>query len=89
MSVIHLEFEKPIVELDEKIDVLLTFKQSQDEPTGINLDEEIVRLRQKSLSLTKSIFTGLGLGKLCNLLVIPYAHIPLTILKRFLLTFRN
>lgn len=67
MSFIHLEFEKPIVELDEKIDALLTFKQSQDEPTGINLDEEIARLRQKSLSLTKSIFTDLGAWEIVQL----------------------
>ncbi len=35
MSIIHLEFEKPIVELDEKIDALLAFKQSQDETTAV------------------------------------------------------
>lgn len=56
MSFIHLEFEKPIVELDEKIDALLTFKQSQDEPTGINLDEEIARLRQKKPFADKIYF---------------------------------
>lgn len=67
MSYIHLEFEKPIIELDEKIDALLTFKQSQDEPTGINLDEEITRLRQKSLSLTRSIFTDLGAWEIVQL----------------------
>ncbi|OAT46947.1 acetyl-coenzyme A carboxyl transferase subunit alpha [Proteus hauseri ATCC 700826] len=67
MSYIHLGFEKPIVELDEKIDALLTFKQSQDEPTGINLDEEISRLRQKSLSLTRSIFADLGAWEIVQL----------------------
>ncbi|EMH9025226.1 acetyl-CoA carboxylase carboxyl transferase subunit alpha [Proteus mirabilis] len=60
MSIIHLEFEKPIVELDEKIDALLAFKQSQDETTAVDIDEEIAKLRQKSLSLTRSIFSDLG-----------------------------
>ncbi|SUC40705.1 acetyl-coenzyme A carboxylase carboxyl transferase subunit alpha [Proteus mirabilis] len=63
MSIIHLEFEKPIVELDEKIDALLAFKQSQDETTVVDIDEEIAKLRQKSLSLTRSIFSDLGIGR--------------------------
>lgn len=63
MSIIHLEFEKPIVELDEKIDALLAFKQSQDETTAVDIDEEIAKLRQKSLSLTRSIFSDLGIGR--------------------------
>lgn len=89
MSFIHLEFEKPIVELDEKIDALLTFKQSQDEPTGINLDEEIARLRQKSLSLTKSIFTDLGAWEIVQLARHPMRPYTLDYIKAVFTDFQE
>lgn len=67
MPLDHLEFEKPIVELDEKIEALLTFKQSQNEAISVNLDEEISKLKQKSLSLTQAIFSDLGAWEIVQL----------------------
>lgn len=67
MSLSHLEFEKPIIELDEKIEALLTFKRSQDEALSVNLDEEISKLKQKSLSLTRAIFSDLGAWEIVQL----------------------
>lgn len=89
MSYIHLEFEKPIVELDEKIDALLTFKQSQDEPSGINLDEEISRLRQKSLSLTRSIFADLGAWEIVQLARHPMRPYTLDYIKAIFTDFQE
>ncbi|MEQ4921922.1 acetyl-CoA carboxylase carboxyl transferase subunit alpha [Proteus hauseri] len=89
MSYIHLEFEKPIVELDEKIDALLTFKQSQDEPSGINLDEEITRLRQKSLSLTRSIFADLGAWEIVQLARHPMRPYTLDYIKAIFTDFQE
>ncbi|AWX13938.1 acetyl-CoA carboxylase carboxyl transferase subunit alpha [Mergibacter septicus] len=52
----YLDFELPIAELEAKIEALQTVS---GDDTKINLDEEIVRLRQKSEELTKKIFADL------------------------------
>ena len=52
----YLEFEHPIVELEEKIEELRLVAASSD----VNLSDEINRLKTKSISLTESIFGGLS-----------------------------
>ncbi|WP_368869856.1 acetyl-CoA carboxylase carboxyl transferase subunit alpha [Proteus mirabilis] len=89
MSIIHLEFEKPIVELDEKIDALLVFKQSQDETTAVDIDEEIAKLRQKSLSLTRSIFSDLGDWEIVQLARHPMRPYTLDYIKAIFTDFQE
>ncbi|EMH0083952.1 MULTISPECIES: acetyl-CoA carboxylase carboxyl transferase subunit alpha [Proteus] len=89
MSIIHLEFEKPIVELDEKIDALLAFKQSQDETTAVDIDEEIAKLRQKSLSLTRSIFSDLGDWEIVQLARHPMRPYTLDYIKAIFTDFQE
>ncbi|HCR4067913.1 acetyl-CoA carboxylase carboxyl transferase subunit alpha [Proteus mirabilis] len=89
MSIIHLEFEKPIVELDEKIDALLAFKQSQDETTAVDIDEEIAKLRQKSLSLTHSIFSDLGDWEIVQLARHPMRPYTLDYIKAIFTDFQE
>ncbi|MEY0866199.1 acetyl-CoA carboxylase carboxyl transferase subunit alpha [Providencia alcalifaciens] len=61
-----LAFEKPIIELNEKIAALIAFKQ-KGHPSEIKLDEEIQLLKKKSLSLTKTIFSSLGAWEVVQL----------------------
>ncbi|MER1933367.1 acetyl-CoA carboxylase carboxyl transferase subunit alpha [Proteus mirabilis] len=89
MSIIHLESEKPIVELDEKIDALLAFKQSQDETTAVDIDEEIAKLRQKSLSLTRSIFSDLGDWEIVQLARHPMRPYTLDYIKAIFTDFQE
>ncbi|EEG86603.1 acetyl-CoA carboxylase, carboxyl transferase, alpha subunit [Proteus penneri ATCC 35198] len=55
MSLNFLDFEQPIAELEAKIDSLTAVSQ-HDEKIDINIDEEVSRLREKSLELTRKIF---------------------------------
>lgn len=48
MSLNFLDFEQPIAELEAKIDSL-TAVSRQDEKLDINIDEEVHRLREKSV----------------------------------------
>lgn len=53
-----LDFEKPIAELEAKIDSLKNM-DSQEVQLDINLDNEIKQLNKKSKELTKKIFSNL------------------------------
>lgn len=53
-----LDFEKPIAELEAKIDSLKNM-DSEEVQLDINLDEEIKQLNKKSKELTKKIFSNL------------------------------
>ncbi|EYU14115.1 acetyl-CoA carboxylase carboxyl transferase subunit alpha [Photorhabdus aegyptia] len=66
MSLNFLEFEQPIAELEAKIDSL-TAVSRQGEKLDINLDEEVQRLREKSLELTRKIFSDLGAWQVAQL----------------------
>ncbi|MCC8457225.1 acetyl-CoA carboxylase carboxyl transferase subunit alpha [Photorhabdus aegyptia] len=66
MSLNFLEFEQPIAELEAKIDSL-TAVSRQGEKLDINLDEEVQRLREKSLELTRKIFSDLGAWQIAQL----------------------
>lgn len=66
MSLNYLDFEQPIAELEAKIDSLKSVGR-QDEKLDINLDEEIQRLRDKSVELTRKIFSDLGAWQIAQL----------------------
>ncbi|MDH0355332.1 acetyl-CoA carboxylase carboxyl transferase subunit alpha [Morganella sp. GD04133] len=66
MSLNFLDFEQPIAELEAKIDSL-TAVSRQGESLDINLDEEVERLRAKSLELTRKIFADLGAWQIAQL----------------------
>lgn len=66
MSLNYLDFEQPIAELEAKIDSLKSLGP-QDEKHDINLDDEIQRLRSKSVELTKKIFADLGAWQIAQL----------------------
>ena len=51
----YLDFEQSIADLDAKIEAL----RYADKNSGLNINEEINRLRMKSRKLTESIFTAL------------------------------
>lgn len=66
MSLNFLDFEQPIAELEAKIDSL-TAVNRQDTKLDIDLDEEVARLREKSLELTRKIFSDLGAWQIAQL----------------------
>ncbi|GAB2654640.1 acetyl-CoA carboxylase carboxyl transferase subunit alpha [Vibrio panuliri] len=59
MSLNFLEFEKPIAELEAKIEALRDVSRHGGE-AGVDLDKEIEQLEKKSLELKKKIFSDLG-----------------------------
>ena len=58
MSLHFLEFEQPIAELEAKIDELRSVNQGGEFDLG--LEDEITKLREKNVELTKKIFDNLG-----------------------------
>lgn len=66
MSLNYLDFEQPIAELEAKIDSLKSIGR-QDTKYDVNLDEEIQHLRDKSIELTKKIFSDLGAWQIAQL----------------------
>jgi acetyl-CoA carboxylase carboxyl transferase subunit alpha len=58
MSVNFLEFEKPIAELEAKIEELRLVNQGGE--FDVNIEEEITKLREKSAELSRKIFSDLG-----------------------------
>ncbi|MGK2960336.1 MAG: acetyl-CoA carboxylase carboxyl transferase subunit alpha [Candidatus Malihini olakiniferum] len=66
MSLNFLDFEQPIAELEAKIDSLISISR-QDKKLDINLDEEIQRLREKRVELTRKIFADLGAWQIAQL----------------------
>ena len=58
-----LEFERPIAELEAKIDEL---RRVEADP-GLDIEEEIARLQRKSLELTKSTFSRLSAWQVSQL----------------------
>lgn len=66
MSQYHLEFEKPIIELEEKIPALQSFKERSSD-LGFDPDDEIACLRKKCEKLTQSIYADLGAWEIVRL----------------------
>ncbi len=60
----YLDFEQPIADLEAKINEL---KHVGEDNESINLSDEVSRLRDKSLSLTRSIFSDLSAWQVSQL----------------------
>jgi len=58
MSLHFLEFEKPIAELEAKIEELRLVNQGGE--FDVSIEEEIIKLREKSAELSRKIFANLG-----------------------------
>ena len=56
MMLNYLEFEQPIAELEAKIEELRKVSRNGDFDLG--LEEEVNKLKEKSLTLTKKIFAS-------------------------------
>jgi acetyl-CoA carboxylase carboxyl transferase subunit alpha len=65
MSVNFLEFEKPIAELEAKIEELRLVNQGGE--FDLNIEEEITKLREKSAELSRKIFADLGAWQVSQL----------------------
>ncbi|WP_440055748.1 acetyl-CoA carboxylase carboxyl transferase subunit alpha [Pseudoalteromonas sp. T1lg65] len=65
MSLNYLEFELPIAELEAKIKELQSVSRSGD--LDLSLEEEISRLKDKNVELTKKIFGDLGAWQVSQL----------------------
>lgn len=65
MSIQFLDFEQPIAELEAKIEELRLVNQGGDFDVGI--EEQITRLREKSIELTNKIFSDLGAWQISQL----------------------
>ncbi|QOI11151.1 acetyl-CoA carboxylase carboxyl transferase subunit alpha [Blochmannia endosymbiont of Colobopsis nipponica] len=66
MNLNFLDFEQPIMELESKIDSLLTLGL-QNEELSIGLDEDIKKLRERSTELTRKIFSSLSAWQITQL----------------------
>jgi acetyl-CoA carboxylase carboxyl transferase subunit alpha len=65
MSLNYLDFELPIAELEAKIKELQNVSRSGS--LDLSLEEEISRLKEKSVELTEKVFSGLGAWQVSQL----------------------
>ncbi|MCF6434576.1 MULTISPECIES: acetyl-CoA carboxylase carboxyl transferase subunit alpha [Pseudoalteromonas] len=65
MSLNYLDFELPIAELEVKIKELQNVSRSGS--LDLSLEEEITRLKEKNVELTKKVFSGLGAWQVSQL----------------------
>lgn len=85
MNLDYLDFEQPIAELQEKIDELRRVGTSQD----LNLSEEVARLEEKSVVLTKQIFSNLNAQQIVQLARHPLRPYTLDYIKRIFTDFQE
>jgi acetyl-CoA carboxylase carboxyl transferase subunit alpha len=78
MDLKFLEFEQPIAELEARIDAL----KFVGEDSELNIGEEIERLRNKSESLTRSIFSSLSAWQIAQLARHPQRPYTLDYIER-------
>ncbi len=83
MNLDYLDFEQPIAELQEKIEELRRVGTSQD----LNLSEEVAKLEEKSVALTKQIFTNLTAQQIVQLARHPLRPYTLDYIKRIFTDF--
>jgi acetyl-CoA carboxylase carboxyl transferase subunit alpha len=67
MKLDFLDFEQPIAELEAKIEALSLLNHQANEQHRLSLDDEIHRLRQKSMELTRKIFSELSAWQIVKL----------------------
>ncbi len=80
MGLHFLDFEQPIAELEAKIN-LLTAIRRQDEKCDMHIAEEIQHLREKSVELTRKIFTNLDAWQIARLARHPHRPYTLDYIK--------
>lgn len=85
MSLNHLEFEKPIAELEEKITELQRVSKGQE----LNLDAEIANLRKRNNELTKEIFSKLGAWQITQIARHPLRPYTLDLIERMVTGFNE
>lgn len=85
MNLNFLEFEQPIAELEAKIDELHYVSDSAD----INISSEIKKLKDKSKSLTKSIFSKLTPWQITQLARHPQRPYSLDYIERIFSNFEE
>ncbi|MDP1776899.1 MAG: acetyl-CoA carboxylase carboxyl transferase subunit alpha, partial [Moraxellaceae bacterium] len=74
----YLDFEQPIAELEAKIEGLRSVGQS----TGLNIDDEVAKLRNKSIKLTEEIFANLSAWQVSQLSRHPQRPYTMDYIKR-------
>jgi acetyl-CoA carboxylase carboxyl transferase subunit alpha len=79
MDLKFLDFEQPIAELEAKIDEL----RFVGDDSEVNINDEIARLKAKSQSLTKSIFSDLSAWQIAQIARHPLRPYTLDYIKEF------
>ena len=85
MDLKFLDFEQPIAELEAKIDEL----KFVGDDSELNIGEEIARLRRKSESLTRDIFSGLSSWQIAQLARHPQRPYTLDYINRCFTDFQE
>jgi acetyl-CoA carboxylase carboxyl transferase subunit alpha len=85
MTLECLEFERPIAELEQKIEELRRVGNNQE----INLSEEISRLQQRIIDLKKSIFSSLNAHQIVQLARHPLRPFTLDYIERIFTDFEE
>ena len=85
MNLNFLDFEKPIAELEAKIEELRLVNQGGEFDVGI--EEEITKLREKNAELTRRIFGELGAWQVSQLARHPMRPYTLDYIKRIFTDF--
>ncbi|QMV15209.1 acetyl-CoA carboxylase carboxyl transferase subunit alpha [Vibrio spartinae] len=86
MSLNFLEFEKPIAELEAKIEALRDVSRHGGS-TSVDLDKEIEQLENKSIELKKKIFSDLGAWQVAQLARHPQRPYTLDYIKHIFTDF--
>ncbi|GAA0856051.1 acetyl-CoA carboxylase carboxyl transferase subunit alpha [Aliiglaciecola litoralis] len=87
MSLNYLDFEKPIADLEAKIEELRLVNQGGEFDVGI--EESITRLREKSAELTAKIFSDLGAWQVSQLARHPMRPYSLDYIARLFTDFNE
>ena len=85
MDLKFLEFEQPIAELEARIDAL----KFVSEDSELNISEEIDRLKNKSETLTRSIFSNLTAWQIAQLARHPQRPYTLDYIERICTDFHE
>lgn len=85
MMLNYLEFEQPIAELEAKIEELRTVSSTGE--YDLSLEEEITKLKEKSQTLSKKIFSDLGPWQIAQLARHPLRPYTLDYIKHIFTDF--
>lgn len=83
MQLDYLDFERPVAELEEKIEELRRVGSGQ----GVNISEEIKRLEQKREALTRTIFSSLSAQQVVQMARHPLRPYTLDYIERIFTEF--